>query len=148
MNVTWAEADAFCKWEGKRLPTEAEWERASRGTAEGAQYPWGDRAPAAKDARFDVLDGPGAVCKFPKNYFGLCDMAGNVWEWVSDWDSPYGADPEQDPTGARTGTKRILRGGAFTGSASTWVRATRRYGDLPETRSHAYGFRCAKPIDR
>jgi formylglycine-generating enzyme required for sulfatase activity len=89
VNVTWEEVGAFCRWEAKRLPTEAEWERASRGIAEGAQYPWGDRAPTAKDARYDAVDGPGPVRRFPKNYFGLCDMSGNVWEWLADW---YGRD--------------------------------------------------------
>src|SRR5262249_14667184 len=101
VDVSWDDAAAYAKWAGKRLPTEAEWERACRGLADGAKYPWGDRAPTSKDARFNGLEGPGEVCKFPKNYFNLCDMAGNVWEWCSDWYEKdyYERAAERNPQG-------------------------------------------------
>ncbi len=145
VNVTWDDAAAFCRWEGKRLPTEAEWERASRGLAEGQQYPWGNRAPTPKDARFDVFDGPGAACQFPKSYFGLCDMAGNVWEWTADW---YGRDyyqaaADHDPRGPASGIYRVVRGGSWFDQAKFLTSANRSWA-RPGERSPTIGFRCGR----
>jgi formylglycine-generating enzyme required for sulfatase activity len=145
VNVTWEEAGAFCRWEAKRLPTEAEWERAGRGIAEGAQYPWGDRAPTAKDARYDAVDGPGPVCQFPKNYFGLCDMPGNVWEWVADW---YGRDyypsaAASDPQGPDKGIYRVIRGGSWFDQPKFLASSYRSWA-RPAERSPTIGFRCVK----
>jgi formylglycine-generating enzyme required for sulfatase activity len=105
VDVSWDDAAAYARWSGKRLPSEAEWERACRGLAEKIKYPWGDREPTEQDARYNVLDGPVPVCRFPKNGFALCDMAGNVWEWTADW-----YEKEDDPCapGEPPGRKRTV----------------------------------------
>lgn len=147
VNVTWDDAAAFCRWEGKRLPTEAEWERAARGMGEGRIYPWGDRTPTARDARFDTLDGPSPVCGFPRNYFGLCDMAGNVWEWTSDWygRDVYATSAEVDPKGPAEGMYRVIRGGSWFDQAKFLSCAYRSWA-RPAEKSPTIGFRCAKSL--
>lgn len=144
-DVSWDDATAYCAWQGKRLPTEAEWERACRGLTENEKYPWGDRAPTAKDARFGASDGPVAVCSVPKSRMGLCDIVGNMWEWTSDWYEKdyYATAPARNPPGAAKGMYRVLRGGSWfdrpdfmTCSHRSWAR--------PAERSPNVGFRCAK----
>jgi formylglycine-generating enzyme required for sulfatase activity len=144
-DVSWEDAGAYCAWRGKRLPTEAEWERACRGLADNQKYTWGDAPPKKSDARFDGLEGPAPACSFPKSRLGLCDMAGNVWEWTADW---YGKDyyaeaPDRNPPGPAKGIYRVLRGGSWfdkpdflTCSHRSWAR--------PGERSPNIGFRCAK----
>jgi len=145
VDVSWEDAAAYAKWPGKRLPTEAEWEHACRGLAAGAKYPWGERNPTTKDARFNGLEGPGEVCKFPKNYFGLCDIAGNVWEWCADWYDKdyYEKSPERNPPGPETGMYKVLRGGSWADVAKYLTCANRSWA-RPGERSPNIGFRCAK----
>jgi iron(II)-dependent oxidoreductase len=145
VDVSWEDAAAYASWAGKRLPTEAEWERACRGLADGAKYPWGDREPGADEAQFNKLEGPGRVCALRRNYFDLCDMAGNVWEWCSDWYEKdyYARAPEQNPRGPETGMYRVLRGGSWADEEKYLTCAYRSWA-RPAERSPNIGFRCAK----
>ena len=145
VNVNWGDAAAYCRWAGKRLPTEAEWERACRGPAEGAVYPWGDRDPTKEDVRFDVMTGPGQVCRFSESYFGLCDIAGNVWEWCADWYERdyYERAPDRNPPGPENGLYRVLRGGSWADLPKYLTCAYRSFA-RPAERSPNVGFRCAK----
>lgn len=146
-DVSWDDAAAYCAWRGKRLPTEAEWERACRGLREGARFPWGERAPLKSDARFDGLEGPAPVCTHEKTSMGLCDITGNLWEWTADWYAKdyYAASPSANPKGPAQGIYRVLRGGSWfdkpgflTCSHRSWAR--------PGERSPNIGFRCALPF--
>lgn len=145
VNVSWEDAAAYAAWAGKRLPTEAEWERACRGNAEGKKYPWGDDAPTASMVRFNTVSGPVAGCGFVKNDFGLCDMAGNVWEWVADWYEKdyYAIAPDSNPRGPESGMYRVLRGGSWADEAKYLTCAYRSWA-RPKERSPNIGFRCAK----
>ena len=147
VNVNWGDAASYCRWAGKRLPTEAEWERACRGPAEGAVYPWGDRDPTKEDVRFDVITGPGQVCHFPESYFGLCDIAGNVWEWCADWyeRNYYERAPDRNPQGPESGLYRVLRGGSWADLPKYLTCAYRSFARAAE-RSPNVGFRCAKSL--
>ena len=109
--VSWFDAVACCEWLGGRLPTEAEWECAARGGAEGMLYPWGN--DAGDDDRWP--DGPAPVGGGAPNGYGLYDMCQNVHEWCSDWYAAdyYALSPEHDPRGPDTGTRRVSRGGSW-----------------------------------
>ena len=144
-NVSWDDAVAFCKAEGKRLPTEAEWERACRGTAENQMFPWGDRDPTEKDARYDA-SGPADVCSKAKSSLGLCDIIGNVWEWTADlYDrNYYESAPEQNPKGPDKGLYRVLRGGSWFDVPKLFLTCSYRSWARQAERSPTIGFRCAK----
>lgn len=143
VGISWVEADAYCRWRGKRLPTEAEWEKAARGGHEGAQYPWGD-VPDRTLANFEG-QGTLSVGSFPPNGYGLFDMSGNVWEWVADWfdASFYAGSPEADPTGPAVGKEKVLQGGSFVDGSGP-NRVAHRHWYPPQARYKWLGVRCAR----
>lgn len=147
VNVSWDDAAAYCAWEGKRLPTEAEWERACRGVAENQMYPWGDRNPTQNDAHFDAA-GAAPTCTKARNYFGLCDIVGNVWEWTADWyDRDYYASaPERNPRGPVKGLYRVLRGGSWFDQPGLFLTCSYRSWARQPERSPTIGFRCVKSM--
>ena len=145
--MTWPDAKAYCEGIGKRLPTEAEWELAARGT-QGNEYPWGATAPTKANANFDGAANdtmPVTDYDAGKSPYGALNMAGNVWEWVADsYDaSYYASSPAADPKGPASSVVKVTRGGGFNSVADnlkTYVRISNT-----ETAAFSYlGFRCAK----
>ena len=137
VEVSWYGAKAYCAWRGARLPTEAEWEKAARGGLEGKLYPWGDESPvcqagASNGAQFADCGGQTvAVGSFAPNGYGLFDMAGNVWEWVSSLYQPYPYNPSDGREDLGASGSRAVRGGSWSTVRS--LRVALRFGNLDPT---------------
>lgn len=158
VGVSWTDASAFCKWEGKRLPTEAEWERAAKGPEGDNHYPWGHTLDPKKANYGQNIGRTMPVDSYPEGIsgFGLYNMAGNVFEWVEDWYDLkyYKESPALNPRGAEKGYNfanqgpvKVLRGGSWL-APETSLHTSHRFWNQPDNNSYGVGlgFRCAKSV--
>ena len=151
VGVSWFDCQAYCQWRTAtdgtlRLPTEAEWERAARGSVDGSRYPWGDRIPHwIPNGGRGPLGDPWPVTLGEPNAFGLYGIGANIHEWCADWYSPdyYAVSPDRNPHGPESGSRRASRGGAWR-HAVTISRCAARSRIDPSFRYTDYGFRLAR----
>jgi len=164
VHVSWNDAAAYAAWAGKRLPTETEWEFASRGGLDGRRFPWGDELTPEgrhlcniwqgefpdKDTGEDGFSAPAPVDAFPPNGFGFQTITGNVWEWCADWFSPdyHLLATKINPVGPAAGGTKTMRGGSYLCHASycNRYRVAARTSNEPDTSTTNIGFRCARDV--
>jgi formylglycine-generating enzyme required for sulfatase activity len=153
INVDWFDAKAYCQWAGKRLPTEAEWEKAAKGQNDW-RFAWGDVEPTTEHANFNQIGWRGeatlvqvGIYEKGKSPYGIYDVAGNVWEWVSDWYQVdyYSHSPTHNPKGPKTGKYKAVRSSGWQGETPQ-MRVFTRIKSLPTDRNNSTGFRCAQDI--
>ncbi len=147
VGVSWKEALAYCKWSGKRLPTEAEWEKAGRGKRT-INFPWGDTPPDSEKLNYNEeinKTSPVGSYEKGKSDYGVYDLSGNVSEWVYDWHYPeyYLFSPKENPQGPDKGQYKVIRGGNWRNGADG-VDLTYRNATAPNVRNYTVGFRCVK----
>ncbi len=147
VNVTWNEASAYAVWAGKRLPTEAEYEYAMRSGVADRLYPWGNSISSANANYFNYAGKPRtAGLYYAANAYGLFDIAGNVWEWCSDWHQNVLTGPVTDPKGPSTGLYKIIRGGGWASPSTALRCAPRFYLEKPNIKYIDVGFRCVRSV--